>query len=106
MPDLSHHPASFTTAVHGTIFANRTEVLHRLREGDPVVLIPDPPGAEVPAVWVHAVGGDVVGHLPVQIAAWVAPYMLEGGRCRAQVSRVSGDDVASWQRLLITVECM
>ena len=105
MPDLSHHPASFTTAVHGTIFANRTEVLHRLREGDPVVLIPDPPGAEVPAVWVHAVGGDVVGHLPVQIAAWVAPYMLEGGRCRAQVSRVSGDDVASWQRLLITVEC-
>ncbi len=105
MPSLSYHPSSFTTAVHGTVFAKRGEVVGRLREGDPVILIPDPPGAEVPAVWVHAIGGDVVGHLPVQIAAWVAPYMLDGGRCRAQVARVGSLEVASWNRLLITVEC-
>ena len=80
MPDLEHHPASFSTAVHGTVFAGRMEVVHRLQGGDELVLIPDPPGAEVPAVWVHARGGDVVGHLPVQIAAWMAPWMLAGGR--------------------------
>ena len=106
MPDLSHHPESFSTAVHGTVFANRMDVVHRLHDGEELVLIPDPPGAEVPAVWVHAIGGDVVGHLPVQVAAWLAPWMLAGGRARARVERVGSDDVASWNRLVIAVRCL
>jgi hypothetical protein len=106
MPDLGYHPSSFSTAVHGTVFAKRTDVVHRLKGGDEVMLIPDPPGAEVPAVWVHARGGDVVGHLPVQIAAWLAPWMLAGGRCRAYVERVGSDDVESWNRLVLTVRCL
>jgi hypothetical protein len=106
MPDLEHHPASFSTTVHGTVFAGRMEVVHRLQGGDELLLIPDPPGAEVPAVWVHARGGDVVGHLPVQIAAWMAPWMLAGGRARAYVERVGGDEVESWNRLVITVRCL
>lgn len=104
--DLSGHPATFSTAVHGTIFGRRMDVVHRLAAGDVLLLVPDPPGAEVPAVWVHAVGGDVVGHLPVQVAAWLAPWMLEGGRCRARVERIGSDDVASWARLVIVVECV
>ena len=102
---LSHHPTTFSTAVHGTIFGRRSEVVKRLAPGDTLLLVPDPPGAEVPAVWVHAAGGDVVGHLPVQIAAWLAPWMLEGGRSRARVERVGSSEVASWTRLVIVVEC-
>jgi hypothetical protein len=103
MPDLQYHDPCFSTAVHGTVFANRMAVVHRLQGGDELMLIPDPPGAEVPAVWVHAPGGDVVGHLPVQIAAWLAPWMLDGGRARAYVERGGSDDVESWNRLGITV---
>jgi hypothetical protein len=95
--------AEFSTAVHGTVFADRTAVVHRLQAGDRLLLIPDPPGAEVPAVWVHAAGGDVVGHLPQQISAWLAPWMLGGGRCQAVVESVGTDDVASWRRLVIRV---
>ena len=95
----------FESAVHGTVFAERAAVVHRLRAGDPLILVPDPPGAEVPAVWVHASGGDVVGHLPVQIAAWLAPAMLAGARCTAVVHTVAGADAPSWQRLTIEVSC-
>jgi len=105
LADITHHPTSFSTAVHGTVFARRSDVVRRLAAGDRLLLVPDPPGAEVPAVWVHAVGGDVVGHLPVQVAAWLAPRMLTGTRCRARVEHVGTDDVASWNRLIITVEC-
>ena len=106
MADLAHHPDAFTTTVHGTVFGRRTQVVHRLKKGDRLILVPDPPGVEVPAVWVHAPGGDVVGHLPVQIAAWLAPWMLDGGRCGATVERVGSDDVASWNRLVISVRCL
>ena len=105
LADITHHPASFSTAVHGTVFVRRSEVVRRLAAGDPLLLVPDPPGAEVPAVWVHAVGGDVVGHVPVQVAAWLAPRMLAGTRCQARVEHVGTDDVASWNRLIIAVEC-
>lgn len=81
------------------------DVVRRLHAGDPLLLVPDPPGAEVPAVWVHAEGGDVVGHVPVQVAAWLAPWMLSGGRCRAIVLTVLPDEVASWKRLVMEVRC-
>ena len=93
----------FRTAGLGTVFGDRTRVVHRLEKGDQLILVPDPPGTGVPAVWVHAPGGDVVGHLSLQIAAWLAPWMLDGGRCQAYVEKVSGDDVESWRRLLIEV---
>ncbi len=95
----------FTTAVHGTVFGGRSAVVARLHAGDPLLLVPDPPGAEVPAVWVHATGGDVVGHLPLQIAAWAAPFMLAGGSCRATVESVGGEGTESWRRLVIAVRC-
>ena len=103
MAFVAPYAEQFQTAVHGTVFGTRTDVVHRLSPGDELILVPDPPDAETPAVWVHARGGDVVGHLPVHIAAWMAPWMLEGARCRAQVVFVGGDDVASWRRLLIEV---
>lgn len=95
----------FTTAVHGTVFAERAAVVARLSVGDALLLLPDPPDAETPAVWVHAKGGDVVGHLPLQIAAWAAPFMLAGGRCRATVTSLGDASTASWQRLVIDVRC-
>jgi len=106
MPDLQHHPTSFSTAVHGTVFARRMNAVRRLQGGDELLLIPDPPGSGDPAVWVHAQGGDVVGYLPLHIATWLAPWMLEGGRCRAYVERVGSDEVASWNRLVVTVRCL
>jgi hypothetical protein len=107
LPDMPTVPAPYTDCFHtpvlGTIFARRTEVVHRLHVGDRLILVPDPPGTDIPAVWVHAPGGDVIGHLPLQIAAWLAPWMLAGGRAQATVDKVSGDEVESWRRLLIEV---
>ncbi len=93
----------FRATVHGTVFGNRTDVVHRLHEGDRLILVPDPPGTDNPSVWVHAAGGDVIGHLPYEIGAWLQPWMLAGGRCGAVVEKVRGDDVASWKRLVIDV---
>ena len=99
------HSEQFTTAVQGTVFGQRGEVVHRLHSGDSLILVPDPPGTDDPTVWVHAPGGDVVGHLSPSIGAWLAPWMLAGGRCSAVVTRVGGDDIASWRRLVIAVTC-
>jgi hypothetical protein len=96
----------FRTPVHGTVFAHRAEVVHRLHPGDRLILVPDPPGTADPNVWVHASGGDVVGHLPPDIGAWLAPWMLDGGCCRAEVAKVGSDDVESWRRLVINVRCL
>jgi hypothetical protein len=99
------HVEEFRTAVYGTVFGGRTEVVHRLKKGDHLILVPDPPGVDDPNVWVHASGGDVVGHLPRDIGAWLALWMLDGGRCGATVEKVGSDDVASWKRLVIVVHC-
>ena len=99
------HDQQFRTAVYGTVFGQRMEVVHRLHQGDRLILVPDPPGTDNPAVWVHARGGDVIGHLPDSINEWLAPWMLDGGRCGATVERVESDDVASWRRLIIRVSC-
>jgi hypothetical protein len=96
-------PATFRTTVHGTVFAKRTAVLRSAAAGDTLVLIPDPPDADEPAVWVHMRGGDTVGHLPPEINAWLAPWMLRGGAASATVLRVGGSEVPSWKRLLIEV---
>lgn len=95
----------FRTTVHGTVFLDRTAVVHRLRVGDDLILVPDPSGVDDPNVWVHARGGDVIGHLPPDIGLRLAPWMLRGGRCSARVERIHSDDVASWRRLLIVVHC-
>ena len=76
---------NFETPVYGTVFGERARVVHRLREGDQLILVPDPPGVEQPSVWVHALGGDVVGHLSPDVNRWLAPRMMEGARYGARV---------------------
>jgi len=98
--------ATFRTTVHGTVFAQRTRSLGAASAGDRLVLIPDPPDADEPAVWVHMRDGDPVGHLPPEINLWLAPWMLRGGSASATVLRVGGSDVPSWKRLLIEVRCL
>src|SRR5688572_25413930 len=96
----------FQAVVYGTVFGRRTEVVHRLHAGDRLILVPDPPGSEPPTVWVHARGGDVVGHLSPDISGWLSPWMLAGICYGAEVAVVRGDDVASWKRLVITVRAV
>jgi hypothetical protein len=97
---------AFRTPVYGTVFGHRTDVVHRLHIGDRLILVPDPPGADPQNVWVHARGGDVIGHLSPDVNAWLAPAMLSGRCYGAEVAQVRGDDVASWKRLVIDVRCV
>ena len=104
-PPMPPKELRLRTNVHGTVFAARTLVIERLQAGEPLLLVPDPPQPDEPcAVWVHVAGGDVLGHLPVQIAAWLAPWMLAGGRCRATGTRVGPADAPSWSRIEIELE--
>lgn len=98
-------PATFRTTVHGTVFGHRSAHLDELAAGDTLVLIPDPPGEEEPAVWVHMAGGDPLGHLPPEINAWLAPYLMGGGAASAVAVKVGGTEVPSWKRLVIEVRC-
>ncbi|HEX7240033.1 MAG TPA: HIRAN domain-containing protein [Longimicrobiaceae bacterium] len=99
------HPSTFRTTVHGTVFGERAAHLAALEPGDRLVLIPDPPGEEDPAVWVHLETGDPVGHLPPEINAWLAPWLLRGGSASAVAVKVGGAEEPSWKRLLIEVRC-
>ncbi|HKS07091.1 MAG TPA: hypothetical protein VJR92_12345 [Gemmatimonadaceae bacterium] len=90
--------------LHGTVFGDRSSVVARRAVGDKLILVPDPPGASPLAVWAHAAGGDVIGHLPTQVAAWLAPWMLEGGRVGATVTRVAGADTESWKRVEVEID--
>jgi len=105
MSSILPRSREFETTVYGTIFAQRSEALHRLKLGEQLILVPDPPGTDEPSVWVHAPGGDVVGHLSPDINSWLVPWMLEGGRCGGIVAHIAGDEVASYKRLIITVRC-
>lgn len=104
-PLPAHRPSTFRSTVHGTVFGERAARLETVEPGDPLVLIPDPPGEEDPAVWVHLLGGDPIGHLPPEINAWLAPWLLRGGAATAVAVRVEGVEVPSWRRLLIEVHC-
>lgn len=98
-------PAHFRTMVHGTVFGQRAAQVAEVAEGEALVLIPDPPGEDDPAVWVHRSGGDPIGHLPPEINGWLAPWLLRGGSANAVVLKVRGPDAPSWHRLLIEVRC-
>jgi hypothetical protein len=93
----------FDAPVYGTIFARRAVVVGRLTAGDQLILVPDPPGVEDPSVWVHAPGGDVVGHLAPDINRWMVPEMLAGARYAATVQSVAGTGTESWKKLVISV---
>ena len=98
-------PHTFRATVHGTVFASRSDLLDGLQDGDRLLVVPDPPGAEAPGVWVHLEGGDPVGHLPPEIAQWLWPWLSEGGGAQATALRVHGDDVPSWRRVVLQVTC-
>ena len=101
-------PASrrFRATVHGTVFGERESALNRIREGDILTLIPDPPMEERPEVWVHLPSGEPIGRLPTEIGKWLAPWMLGGGVAQARALRISGPETPSWRRLLIEVSCV
>ncbi|MEO6528316.1 MAG: hypothetical protein ABIP93_16975 [Gemmatimonadaceae bacterium] len=94
---------SFETPVYGTVFGQRAHVIRRLKEGDRLILVPDPPGVDDPSVWVHAPGGDVVGHLSPDVNTWLAPRMIDGALYGAQVRRIGQPGTESWKRLVISV---
>lgn len=106
MPSVLPDTPQFETPVYGTVFAQRAAVVRRLRRGDQLILLPDPPGVDDPSVWVHAPGGDVVGHLSPDINTWLAPRMLGGARYCASVRSIGDPEMESWKRLVIEVRRM
>lgn len=105
-PLPAHAPPCFRATVHGSVFASRADHVDRIKAGDELLLIPDPPVQDDPEIWVHLPSGDPVGHLPPEIEAWLAPWMMQGGRATARALRVWGPEVPSWRRLLIEVTCL
>ncbi|MEE8595073.1 MAG: hypothetical protein V3T25_04310 [Gemmatimonadota bacterium] len=95
----------FRATVHGLPFGDRTRHLTRIRSGEPLMLLPDPPDSPTGRVWVHLTAGDVVGHLPNEICSWLGPWMHRGGRARIRTLRVGDESVPSWKRLLVEVSC-
>ena len=95
----------FRATVHGLAFEDRARHLQAVAPREELVLIPDPPGGDGDDVWVHVRSGDLVGHLPREIAEWLAPWMRRGGSARVQVLKVGSDSVPSWKRLLVEVRC-
>jgi hypothetical protein len=107
IPPLPHaKPPVFRSTVHGTIFGDRATHVREVEQGDRLLLIPDPPMEEDPAVWVHLAAGDPIGHLPPEVNSWLAPWLQRGGAATATAVRVRGEDVPSWKRLLIEVHCV
>lgn len=104
-PFPTNCPREFRATVHGTVFGERERYVDRIRDGDVLTLIPDPPVQDEPEVWVHLQTGEPVGHLPPEINEWLAPWMIRGGAARARVIRVSGRETPSWRRLLLEVSC-
>ncbi len=104
-PKTPAEPTRFRATVHGTIFGGRDRHLAEIHADDRLILIPDPPIEPQPGVWVHLLAGDPLGHLPPEIAAWLAPWIYGGGLTDARVLRVRGPDAPSWRRLLIEVTC-
>ena len=104
-PLPNSQPADFRTSVHGTVFGERAARVARLEPGEELLLIPDPPMEDDPQVWVHVRGGEPIGHLPPEINQWLAPWLLRGGRATAHAVKVEGEDVPSWRRLVIEVNC-
>lgn len=103
MSSILPQSSSFLTPVYGTVFGDRSRVLQRLAVGDQLILVPDPVGVEEPSVWVHAPGGDVVGHLSPDVSRWLAPSMIDGARYGAHVRSVGAPGTESWRRLVIAV---
>jgi len=94
----------FRATIHGLPFGNRARHLSHVEPRQELLLIPDSPG-DVEDVWVHLAGGDPLGHLPREIASWLAPWMRRGGSARARVIKVGDDTVPSWKRLIVEVTC-
>lgn len=103
-PPHSGTPSAFRSTLHGTVFAGRERLLDDLHDGDPVVVVPDPPGADDPEVWIHLQSGEPVGHLPPEICQWLWPRLQQGERATATALRVHGEDAPSWRRVVIEVE--
>lgn len=103
-PQYEEPASSFRSTVHGTVFAGRERLLDDLHEGDPVVVIPDPPGQESPGVWIHLPTGEPVGHLPPEISHWLWPRLQHGERARARALRVHGEEAPSWRRVVVQVD--
>ena len=64
-------PPVFRTTVHGTVFGDRAAHVGEVAQGQTLLLIPDPPTEEEPAVWVHVASGDPLGHLPPEVNSWL-----------------------------------
>lgn len=98
-------PALFRATIHGIAFAERAARVQDVSPGDPLGLFADPDDASCEAVWVHSPTGDPLGHLPEEIAAWLAPWIRGGGTARAVALKVGGPQVPSWRRVVVEVRC-
>ena len=99
-------PALFRATIHGIAFGERAKRVQGVRPGDSLGLFADLDDGSSEAVWVHSSAGDPLGHLPEEIASWLAPWIRGGGTARAVALKVGGPQVPSWRRVVVEVRCV
>ena len=69
--------SEFDAPVYGTVFGQRTEVLHRLRPGDQLILVPDPPGTDDPSVSIEQDSVSIINSERISCKLTVLPGNVE-----------------------------
>jgi len=81
----------FHTKIVGSTFCGGQNLIPELDRGDPLQLVRDPENEfDTNAVQVRNENGDLLGHLPKDTAAEVAPLMDGGTEVKAKVAEITG----------------
>ncbi|MDK2856494.1 MAG: hypothetical protein PWQ41_944 [Bacillota bacterium] len=103
--DYFTRAASFATRVVGLSHGARWERAKKLKEGDPLLLLPEPGNPFDPnAIHVFGPGGQSIGYLRSTLAAALAPRLAAGAHASACITCILGDTYPPDQRVNIRIE--
>jgi hypothetical protein len=103
--DYFTRAASFATRVVGLSHGARWERAKKLKEGDPLLLLPEPNNPFDPnAIHVFGPGGQSIGYLRSTLAATLAPRLAAGAHASARITHILGEAYPPDQRVNIRIK--